>query len=219
MKTHLVKVSTVNKEVYEQLRSMISRGEIPPGHKLTIRTLAEKFGVSTMPVREAIRRLQAEGFLQVRDRSVIVPNRSHDEVRQIFFIRQQLETLAVDWAYYNFKVEDIERLKMILLEMDAENIPSYDWHLLNRKFHLELYSKAKSAPLLQLIKNVWDTSAAYIHLFQEGGDSFEERQAQHYLMIKLLEEKNTADLMALVTQHLTDSFNRIKKEMDMLQHT
>jgi DNA-binding GntR family transcriptional regulator len=192
---------------------MISRGEIPPGHKITIRKLAGKFGVSTMPVREAIRRLQAEGFLQFRERSVIVPYRSLDEVRQIFFIRQQLETLAVEWAYYNFKQQDIERLKLILLEMDDKNISFYEWHHLNRKFHLELYNKAQSAPLLQLIKNVWDTSAAYMHLFPETAHSFEERQAHHYLMIKLLEEKNVADLLTLLPQHLTDSFNRIKKEM------
>lgn len=213
MKTELIKVSTVNKEVYEQLRLMISRGEIPPGQKLTIRKIAEKFGVSTMPVREAIRRLQAEGFLQMMDRSVVVRKRSLDEVRQIFFIRQQLEILAVEWAILNIKQPDIDQLKAILNEMDQNNISFHDWHHLNRKFHLQLYSSANSIPLLQLIKNVWDAAAPYMYLVPESVCSFEERQAQHYQMLKLIQEKNAAELLTLLTQHLTDTFSRINKEM------
>lgn len=67
MSTYQISVSTVNNEVYEQLRYKIRIGDIAPGTKITIKELVEKFGVNTIPVREALRRLQAEGYLEFKN--------------------------------------------------------------------------------------------------------------------------------------------------------
>src|SRR5438105_2124376 len=98
MDPQVIKVSTVNDEAYERLRSGITSGALLPGRKISIRTIAESFGVSTMPVREALRKLQAEGFVVFERSGVTVTHLSSDQVWQVFQIRLRLEQLAAEWA-------------------------------------------------------------------------------------------------------------------------
>jgi DNA-binding GntR family transcriptional regulator len=94
---NLVSLIAVNKEVNEPLKDQIINGAIQPGKQITIREIASKFSVSTMPVRKAIRRLQAEG-LQFENRCETVRKLNLEDLQQIFVMRQRLETLAIEWA-------------------------------------------------------------------------------------------------------------------------
>lgn len=215
--SELITVSTVNKEVYEQLRQQIRTGKIRPGSKITIREIATRFGVSTMPVREAIRRLQAEGFLSVETRSVTVKKLSLDEVNQLFVIRQRLESLAIEWSLQNLddnNVEEIKGLEEILEEMDNKEISYNDWQRLNRTFHLTIYKLADSPPLQQLIENVWDKVTPYMFIYSSTINSFEESQTQHYLMLDYLIKKDKEVLIDLLVEHLEDTYNAIQKGLE-----
>lgn len=209
MSQDIIKVSTVNKEVYEKLRYQISIGQIRPGEKITIRKIAEKFGVSTMPVREAIRRLQAEGFLNMEQRSVTIKKLSLEEVKQMFVIRQRLETLALEWAVSHIEKEDLTELREILKEMDNEQISYSEWQLLNRTFHLSLYEFSKSQQLNHLIRNIWDAVTPYMHIFTTTVSSFEKSQIQHSYMLTLIEEKKTTELVNLLMEHLDETYQTI----------
>ena len=204
-----IKVSMINKEVYKHLRYLITSGKILPGHKITLREIAEKFGVSTMPVREAIRRLQAEGFLTFKRRSVIVRELSPEEVYQIFVIRQRLETLASEWALPNVTQKDIKILREVAKRMDKGNIFYSEWEELNKEFHLYFYHLSMSQSLNQLIKNIWDSVTPYMNIFSSSVSSFSSSQEQHHLMIKLIEEKKIEELIILLTDHLNDTRNTI----------
>lgn len=215
--SELITVSTVNKEVYEQLRQQIRTGKIRPGSKITIREIAARFGVSTMPVREAIRRLQAEGFLSVETRSVTVNKLSLNEVKQLFVIRQRLESLAIEWCLQNLDdnhAEEIKELEEILEEMDNKEISYNDWQRLNRTFHLTMYKLANSPSLQQLIENVWDKVTPYMFIYSSTINSFEESQKQHYLMLDYLIRKDKELLIDLLVEHLKDTYNAIQKGLE-----
>src|SRR5688500_16434787 len=91
--------NTLNEEVYQQLKQALMTGRIAPGSTMTIRSLAASFGISPMPVREALRRLVAEHVLVLLpNRSVSLPIITRERFREITRIRTSLEGLAAEEA-------------------------------------------------------------------------------------------------------------------------
>ena len=91
--------STLNDEVYDSLKDALIQGKIAPGATMTIRSLADSFGTSMMPVREALRRLVAEHILVLLpNRSVSLPVLTTDKFEEITRIRLSLEGLAAEEA-------------------------------------------------------------------------------------------------------------------------
>ena len=174
MDSGMIKVSTVNDEVYSRLRRWITSGSLLPGTKISIRSIADSFSVSTMPVREALRKLQAEGFVIFERRSVTVTHLSKDQVTQIFQIRLRLEQLASEWAIGQLNDDDIADLEDILHKMDRKDISVEEWRQLNQDFHRRFYDCARSPHLLDLIRNVWDKIEPYMTIYASTVDDFAE---------------------------------------------
>jgi len=200
-----MKVPSMNDQIYERLRHEISIGVILPGKKTTLREIASKFGVSTTPVREAIRRLQAENFLQVEQRHISIRKLSKLEITQIFTIRKRLETLAVEWAVPNIRPIDRKNLRLILKHIDHHSLPNNEWQQLNRTFHLQMYQYANSQKLCQSIENVWDSVSPYLHIYTYGMDYYEKSQIEHYKMLDLIEERKLEEITQLIIDHLEDT--------------
>jgi len=86
--------------IYRELRRDIAHGVYKPG-PIRVRVLAERFGVSATPVREALRRLEAEGLVSLRNRQIVINKLSRDEMREIYTIRGELEAFATRLAVPN----------------------------------------------------------------------------------------------------------------------
>src|SRR4051794_23016002 len=111
--------------VADQLRQMIKSGELPPGTHLRQAEFAERFGVSTTPVREAFVTLAREGLLrQDAHRGVVVFDASVEELAEVYEIRAVLEPLAAQIATKQLSDEDLDELARIIDEMrHAEPAP------------------------------------------------------------------------------------------------
>lgn len=203
MKSDFIQVTSINDEVYNRLKHQITHAQIAPGEKISIRQIAEAFGVSTMPVREALRKLQAEGFVHFETRSVIVRSLSRQEVVEIFAIRERLECLATEWAIGQIKSEDIEALRETLYAMDDKEVGLADWQRLNRELHLQLYELSGSAKLIQLITNVWDMVEPYMHIYTSSVGSLQTAQTQHHEMLELVEQGALEELLDWIRSHLS----------------
>ncbi|KAA9032373.1 GntR family transcriptional regulator [Niallia endozanthoxylica] len=201
MKKMIKKVPSINNQIYQLLRDEISLGEIAPGAKITLREMADKFGVSTTPVREAIRRLQAENFLKVEQRYISIPKLSKLEVMQLFTIREKLESLALEWAVPHIRPVDVQSLRLILKHMDHHSISNSQWQQLNRTFHLQIYQYANSPKLYSTIENVWDSVNPYLHIYTNEEGFSKTSQIQHYKMLDLIEEKKVEELIQLLIHH------------------
>ena len=109
---------TVLDQIYRQIRELILDGEIEPGQSVTIQSLADAFGVSAMPVREALHRLTAEKALTViAGRSVGIAPLTLERLSDLRRVRLEVEGLAAEWAAPNVSAGDIERLDRLIAQM------------------------------------------------------------------------------------------------------
>lgn len=197
-----VRVTTVNDEVYARLRTWITSGRLTPGLRLSIRAVADALGVSTMPVREALRMLQAEGLVAFERRSVSVTRLSADEVAQAFAIRLRLEQLAAEWALPRITDEDVAALRALLTDMDDAHLDPARWRQSNRRFHERFYACAGSAHLIGLLRNVGDRIEPYMSIYASTVDDFAEAHRQHLRMLALIEARDLPGLLEETAWHL-----------------
>ena len=198
-----IHVSTINDEVYERLRRWITSGTLTPGTQISIRALADVFEVSTMPVREALRRLEADGLVLFHRRSVTVTLLSADQVGQVFQIRLRLEQLAAEWAIQQVTDVDIADLEEILAKMNRPSIDVEEWRQLNQDFHLRFYDCARSPHLLELIRNVWDKVEPYMTIYSSSVNDFREAHRQHEQILHWIKSRNLSALLIETSEHLT----------------
>jgi DNA-binding GntR family transcriptional regulator len=203
MKADIIQLSSVSDEVYHRLRHQITHALIAPGERISLRQIAGAFGVSTMPVREALRKLEAEGFVQFETRSVIVQRLTAQEVREVFVVRRNLEILASEWAIRQVKSVDIERLRKILTAMNEQGIDHGNWQRLNREFHFQFYELSGSTLLMQLIRNVWDRIDPYMHIYTTFVTSLHTAQGQHDKILEFIEHRDLPALLELTQTHLS----------------
>lgn len=152
---------SLNERVYTELRRQILWGEIAAGSTLSVRRLSEQFRVSPMPVRDAIRRLEAEELVEVTPRSSTrVSLVSPDAVREIAEVRSRLEALAARLAVPNLTSADVKRLRELLRTMQgaaARNDPEA-WHLANAEFHRVVIHRSGNRLLTRMTDGLWDRS-------------------------------------------------------------
>lgn len=149
--------NTLNEEVYQQLKQALMSGRIAPGSTMTIRSLAASFGISPMPVREALRRLVAEHVLVLMpNRSVSLPVITRERFREITRIRTSLEGLAAEEAAAVISPEDIKLMARLNEEMESEHAAeSAEYLVKNREFHFCLYRNCRMPTLLMIIESLW----------------------------------------------------------------
>lgn len=149
--------NTLNEEVYQQLKQALMSGRIAPGSTMTIRNLAKSFGISPMPVREALRRLVAEHVLVLLpNRSVSLPIITRDRFREITRIRTSLEGLAAEEAAAVISADDIRTMTRLNEEMEREDATeSVEYLVKNREFHFRLYRNCRMPTLLMIIESLW----------------------------------------------------------------
>lgn len=158
---------TVTEEVLDRLRDLLLRGVLRPGARIDQAELAASFGVSTVPVREALLRLQSAGLVQlVPHRGVFVSEVSIEELIDIYSTRELLEEQAARLAAPQLTTEDLDALERLATGMQAAARNQLLDELLtqNREFHFTIYRAAGRRHLLQLIEQLWDLSTRYAHL-------------------------------------------------------
>jgi DNA-binding GntR family transcriptional regulator len=197
-----ITVPTVADEAYDRVRTGITTGVLRPGGRLSIRSLADTLGVSTMPVREALKKLQSEGLVVFERRSVTVVSLSSDEVVQVFQIRLRLEQLAAEWALPRLTTTDLAELRAVLDEMDDDHLDKDRWRQLNRRYHERFYECAGSPHLLDLIRNVWDRVEPYMSIYASTVDEFGEAHRQHLEILRRIEARDLPGLLDETAWHL-----------------
>ncbi len=144
--------------VYRALRQRIMHGELPPGHALTLRGVAAKYGVSMTPAREAVRRLAAEGALSMTASGrVNTPDLSNERIEELAAIRALLEPELASRALPRAHMALNDRLHAINAAM-AEVIAKGDavgYIRTNLEFHRTLYLRAQAPAMLAMAETVW----------------------------------------------------------------
>jgi len=148
----------VHEQVYSTLCDSILAGEFVPGVSVTLRGIAEKLGVSPMPVREAIRRLVAEGALDVlKNRRVCIAPMTLDRLQELYHARLALEPQLALSAMDSLSKKDIRGLQEIDDELNQSLFSGdVDTYIrCNRRFHFGIYERANSPVLCPLVRSLW----------------------------------------------------------------
>jgi DNA-binding GntR family transcriptional regulator len=181
------------------LRELIITGEVEPGTPLRQRDLAMKFGVSPTPVREALRRLEAEGLVHHdlhRGATVIEANLDADE--EGYMVRAALESLAARQAAKRVTEQDIADLEEIHRQLAGLKPGDPEIAELNRRFHFRLYEASRSPVLLALLRLLWQSYHQSPKLL--GGQA--ESVKQHGAIIEALRKSDEDAAEKLMRAHI-----------------
>jgi DNA-binding GntR family transcriptional regulator len=155
--------TTIRAQVYEQLKNKIISAEIRPGEVVTIQGLADGFGVSLMPVREALWQLESERAIVIESNKRIYVNRlTGPEVGDILRVRLVLESMAAEAACRHRNDAALKEVRRHLEAMEANLGNQKAFMLANSQFHLDIYAHAGSPMLLQLIRWLWVRIGPYL---------------------------------------------------------
>lgn len=159
--------ATVHARVYDVMRRALMRGQYTPGQKITIRGIAAALGTSATPVREAIRRLAAEGALEhLRSGTARVPALTSERLTEVTQVRVALESLAARQAAAHMTADDVLQLEAIQRDLaQARDARDYTTYLeRNEAFHFTYYRCSRMPNLLRAIESMWLQSGPYLSL-------------------------------------------------------
>lgn len=155
---------TLTAQVVARVRDLILSGEMAPGSRIDQNELAQRFGISLVPIREALARLQSSGLVRILPhRGAFVESLSTEELIDIYAVREVLEEEAARLAAENLTDADIVALEELAQQMEATAAAHDDEAFLeaNRAFHFTIYRAAQRPHMLQIIEQLWDQSTRY----------------------------------------------------------
>lgn len=197
---------TLNDRAYSEIRKGLITSRFRPGQVLVIRALAETYGISTTPVREALQRLVAERLLiTLPNRSIAVPGLSMEKFAELARIRCALEGLAAELAVAGIKPVHIEKLKALLgdIEKTAANRDSRGYVNLNQKFHFIIYERANSPHLLQMVQDLWSQVGPFFNGLFEDESFIAHANEQHVRIVAALEAGDAAEVRRAIVRDIT----------------
>ena len=195
--------------VYEQLKEAILSGALQPGERLIVDQLARDFGTSPIPVREAIRRLEAEELVETTPYigARVAPVRA-DQLEELMAIRKALEPLLARTAVLGATPEAIDELEDLVRRMDEvaykDNLA---YARLNYEFHRKLYSLSPWSVAQRIVNTVWELSARTRFVFLQAPGSIELSQAEHRAMVDALRRGDGQELERLVRTQKERAFD------------
>lgn len=188
--------------VTDALRELITDRQLSPGTPLRQRDLAEQFEVSYTPVREALRRLEAEGLV-ARDvhRGATVARTESDELAENYRILAVLEALAGTLAVAKISDDDIAGIEDLYQQVAACDPADEGLSELNRRFHFRIYECARSPMLLLLMRLLWRSFPAG----PQAGRPHAESVRQHAQLIAALKRRDEDQVAAVIREHVLGS--------------
>lgn len=196
---------TVASMTLEALRERILRGDFPDGEPLRQDALADELGVSRIPVREALRQLEAEGLVTFNPhRGAVVSTLSLEEIHELFELRADIECDLLRRAIPRMSAEHLDRAVEVLDEFDealaAEEATR--WGPLNWQFHAALYAPANRTLTMGVLQKLHQHSDRYFRmqvLIAHGGPS---ASREHRGIVEAIVRKEADDATALLRAHI-----------------
>lgn len=186
------------------LRERILRGDLRPGDRIRQEVIAEQLGASRVPVREALRILEAEGLTEHEaHKGARVPRLSPHEVDMIYQMRERLEPLAIVESLDHLADEDLDRAER--LQEQIERNEDLDRFLeLDREFHLLTYTGCTLDPLMSMVTRLWNSTQHYRRAFValSGPGRRWVINAEHRLILDAVERRDPVDAERYLSGHI-----------------
>lgn len=201
------------------LREAIYSGELSPGDPIGQDVVADRLGMSRIPVREALRKLESEGLIDNpphRTARVAMPNFA--ECEQIYKIRERLEPLALTENMMNMNSRRIDRSAELAAQLPTLTTQPAAWLATDRAFHLSCFDGLETTRLTELIVGFWSATQLYrrllISTFRPA--DFQLQHTEHELILEAIRDGNTRAAETLLQMHIERSRIRLTSHKELL---
>ena len=197
--------------VSDSLRQAIKEGSLAPGERLMEIQLAEELGVSRTPIREAIRKLELEGFVvMVPRRGAYVADISLKDIAQVFEIRGALEELSAGLAAERITPDELEYLERILVEIN-EYIDNDDFEKIvdaDVRFHDVLYHASR---LVDILNNLREQMLRFRSISMHYPGRLAATWEEHRQLVEYIADHNSAMARKVAKKHMENSEKTLLK--------
>ncbi|MBU6244900.1 MAG: GntR family transcriptional regulator [Actinomycetales bacterium] len=199
-----VKPPTAQEAVLATLRSEIASGDLAPGEQVVQDDLARRYGVSRVPIREALRILEAEGLLEYHaHRGYFVAVLSVEDLAEVYRIRELLEAEALALVVDQIEDDDIADLDGLMREVEratqTQDVSAIS--AANRAFHFAMLQACGMPRLVRMIRLLWDATDAYRSVYFLEPSSLERVNDEHRQMMAALRDRDAERLIAVQAEH------------------
>jgi DNA-binding GntR family transcriptional regulator len=205
-----ISTTTVVEQVTEEIRRSILAGVLSPNQELSLRELADRLGVSTIPVREALRRLEGQGLLVTNPgRSSRVAPLDSADLRGIYRLRLMLEPEIASRSCLLLPDIELERLGDVVESFGVPGRRIDDLYDLHNDFHLRLLAPAATEWDVRTLRGLWHAAERYLRLafgaLEDHADEHPRREFAHTELLDGFRARDPALVESLVRQHLSDN--------------
>ena len=196
----------VQKDAYDMILKAIDAGIYKPGDRLVESELAERFGVSRTPIREALQRLETQSLLARDGRSLIVASLDHNQLSELYVVRSELEGLAARLAARHAAKEEVQLLEQ-MIEADRKLIKDPGaLARANRRFHRQLHLASHNRYLVQQLDLVYRSMAlmAVTSLAAAGRGAAAMRE--HEAIVAAIKARDENAAYDMLKAHISNAF-------------
>ena len=202
-----------NKDAYELVLEAIDCGIYLPGDRLVESDLAERFGVSRTPVREALQRLETQNILVRDGRSMVVASLDHDQLGELYAVRAQLEGLAAQLAAQHAAPEEVRILQEMVAQDQALIDDPAGLARANRRFHHQIHLASHNRYLIRQLESVHRTMALLTTTSLAAEGRGEDALAEHAAIVKAIAGGDRAGADKALRDHISKAYEtRLKQD-------
>lgn len=199
-------------DAYTLILDAIDVGLYKPGDRLVESDLAERFGVSRTPIREALQRLETQSLLARDGRSLIVASLGHNQMSELYVVRRELEGLAARLASRHATKEEISVLRDMVAEDDALVKDPVALSVANRRFHKQIHLASHNRYLVQQLDLVHRTMALMATTSLAAIGRGEIAQSEHKAIVAALEARDEDAADQALKDHISVAFTTRLKQ-------
>lgn len=202
------------------LRSDLLTGELGPGDQILQESLADRYGVSRVPLREALKTLESEGQVTYfPNRGYFVAELSVADLTEVYRLRTLLEAEAIRDAVPTLTDADVAALADLLAEVEraaaADDVIAMT--AANRRFHFAIFDAAGLPRLTRLLHQLWEATDAYRALYFQNPVNRDRVGAEHATMMRALHARDAELLVTLHNEHRDHSVSAVRAILESLE--
>ena len=205
--------------VCETLREAIRSGVLKPGERLMEIQLADELGVSRTPVREAMRKLELEGYvIMLPRRGTYVANISIRDINEVFEIRTTMDALASGLAAERITEEELEQLERLLVSI-GENIETRNMKKVvedDMEFHDILYKASRNQRLVGIISNLREQMTRFRSMSMSYPGRLKKTLEEHSRLVEAIAQRDVELAQKLAVEHMENSEQTLLIDMEAI---
>ncbi|MDW4499887.1 GntR family transcriptional regulator [Sulfitobacter sp. D35] len=193
-------------DAYSLILEAIDAGSYRPGDRLVESELADRFGVSRTPIREALQRLETQSLLVRDGRSLIVASLDHNQMAELYVVRGELEGLAARLAARHATEEEVRVLRQMVEEDDALTESPAALARANRRFHKQIHLASHNRFLVQQLDLVHRSMALMDTTSLAATGRGKGAQTEHDAIVRAIEARDEAAADTALRAHISAAF-------------